>query len=162
MVLDCTDGNVARVRKTTGPRGEFIDAVSGYVISGFLYFAFGVAAFHTSTWFGENRHVWIIMGAIASISNILPRLIHQKFLAAMLNAGQINKGEMNSDEKKKGSFQAIRRRVGKEFGLSGILMLLLIFAAFIDIYDYMCTFYTLFSVGAFCIVLLTYTLKARR
>lgn len=30
MICDCCDGNIARVKKTTGPMGEFIDVQSGY------------------------------------------------------------------------------------------------------------------------------------
>lgn len=162
LVMDAVDGNIARVRKTASPMGEFIDAESGYFMSAFVYFSLGMAAYFTSSFLPEEwRFLWIVFGAVASISNILPRLIHQKYIAVVLNADMEQKDFMKKTERKKGALQFIRRRIGKELGLSGLFMPLLIFGQIFKIYDWICVFYLLFSFAALAGTTLMYSIKAK-
>lgn len=162
LVMDAVDGNIARVRKTASPMGEFIDAESGYFMSAFVYFSLGMAAYFTSSILPEDcRYIWIVFGAIASISNILPRLIHQKYIAVVLNADIEKKDFMKKTEKKKGAIQFIRRRIGKELGLSGLFMPLLVLGQIFKIYDWICIFYLLFSLAALAGTTLMYSIKAK-
>lgn len=159
MICDCVDGNIARVKKTTGPMGEFIDAQSGYIISAFCYFGLGVAAYYTTKY--TNYNVLLLsFGGVASIANILSRLIHQKFTVAQI---KVNGGEdaVQKEEQEKLSFQSRRRRIGKEIGLSGLFMILVILCQIFKIYDFVTVFYFLFCVGGLGIVILRYSLKAK-
>lgn len=88
IVLDCVDGNIARVLKKDSRSGEFFDAVSGYVVCAFAFFSVGVAAYHTSNWWGEYQYLFILMGALASITDLYARLIYQKYTFAMLTLAQ--------------------------------------------------------------------------
>lgn len=159
MICDCVDGNIARVKKTTGPKGEFIDALSGYVISAFSYFGLGVAAYYT-TKHTDYSVLFMALGGIASIANILSRLIHQKYTVAQI---KISGGEdkIQKEEQQKNSFQSLRRRIGKEIGLSGLFMVLIILCQIFKIYDVVSVFYCLFCSVGLCIVILRYSMKAR-
>ncbi len=159
MICDCVDGNIARVKKTTGPMGEFIDAQSGYIISAFCYFGLGVAAYYT-TKYTDYSILLLALGGVSSIANILSRLIHQKFTVAQI---KVNGGEdeVHKEEQEKFSFQSLRRRIGKEIGLSGMFMILVILCQLFKIYDYVTVFYFLFCEGSLGIVILRYSLKAK-
>ena len=139
IILDCVDGNIARIRKTQGPKGEFIDALSGYIISSFCFLATGVAAFFTTKFFSQIKEVMLICGAVASISNILPRLIYQKY--KVCNYEIEKRSDCNFLDKKLitnegvSNFHKIRNRIGKEIGLSGLFMPGLIIVQVFYLYD---------------------------
>lgn len=159
MIFDCVDGNIARVTKTTSPMGEFIDAQSGYIISAFCYFGLGVSAYYT-TRYREYSIILLSFGCIASIANILSRLIHQKYTVSQMkeyNGEDIVKKE----EDRRFSFQNLRRRVGKEIGLSGMFMVLVILCQALKVYDYVIVFYFLFCTLSLLIVILRYSIKAK-
>ena len=158
MICDCVDGNIARVKKTTGPMGEFIDAQIGYIISAFCYFGLGVAAYYT-TRFSFYAVLFIALGGISSISNILSRLIHQKYTVSRIKLS--GKDEVSIEESKAFSFQKIRRRIGKELGLSGLFMVLVIIGQVFKIYDYISVFYFVFCTSSLLLVIFKYSLKAK-
>ena len=139
--------------------GEFIDAQSGYIISAFCYFGLGVAAYYT-TKFTRYNMFFLALGGVSSIANILSRLIHQKFTVAQIKA---NGGEdaVQREEQERFSFQSMRRRIGKEIGLSGMFMILVALCQIFKIYDYVTVFYFLFCAGSLGIVILRYSLKAK-
>lgn len=161
LVFDCVDGNIARVKKTSSLMGEFIDALSGYYISAFVFFAIGITAYHTTNIFYDYNILFIIIGAIASISNILTRLIHQKFVYTniMISNNKINNME-NDVEMHKG-FAYIRSRFDKELGLSGLFMPFLIIALIFNLFDFLCIFYFLFSLGGLFLMTLFYSIKSK-
>ena len=71
LVLDCVDGNIARVKKTKTFMGDFFDAVAGYGPFSFTTVALGVAAFHTSFLVPEKyRYLLILLGGIGAVANI--------------------------------------------------------------------------------------------
>ena len=61
LVLDCVDGNIARVKKVKTFMGDFYDAVAGYGPFSFTTIALGVAAYHTSFLVSEEYRVWLIL-----------------------------------------------------------------------------------------------------
>ena len=66
LVLDCVDGNIARVKKTKTFMGDFFDAVAGYGPFSFTTVALGVAAFHTSFLVPEKyRYLLILLGGLS-------------------------------------------------------------------------------------------------
>lgn len=161
MIFDCVDGNIARVTKTTGPMGEFIDAESGYVISAFSCLGLSAAAYYTTQYTAFANYM-VVLGGIASAANILSRLIHQKYIVSLKNdAGNDKVRTIQEEEHIKFSFQNVRRRIGKEIGLSGMFMILVIAAQIFKIYDYLTVFYFLFYTVSLLIVIARYSLKAK-
>ena len=90
LVMDCVDGNIARVKKTSSPMGGCIDAFSGYFITAFVFFSVGVAACY-STRFAEHAGLWVAMGGLSSAFGLLARLIHQKYTYCVLELKKIEK-----------------------------------------------------------------------
>ena len=89
IVLDCVDGNIARFKNSTSNYGEFLDALSGYIMNVFLFLSVGIGAFNypessfdfINQFFSFNfdRSILIILGAWSSFALILPRLVFHKF-----------------------------------------------------------------------------------
>ena len=48
LVLDCVDGNIARVKKIKTFMGDYFDAVAGYGPFSFTTLALGIAAYNTT------------------------------------------------------------------------------------------------------------------
>lgn len=90
LVMDCVDGNIARVKKTSSPMGGCIDAFSGYFITAFVFFSVGVAACY-STRFAEHTGLWVAMGGLSSAFGLLARLIHQKYTYCVLESQRSEK-----------------------------------------------------------------------
>lgn len=78
-ILDCVDGNLARcVRKQ--PFGEFADSLSSYMLVGFMSTFMGLAVYFEGGLLFGKENPWIIfIGAIASSSDTMMRLIYQKY-----------------------------------------------------------------------------------
>lgn len=143
-ILDCVDGNVARVTKTQSNKGAFMDAESGYMFCAFIYLAFGMAAYHTSNFtIIQDKELFILIGAIASISDILARLIHQKYVST------VETQERKMSNKSPSKFGKIRKRVSTELGIAGFVLFGGIIAQGFDLYDILVIFY-----GCFCFLTL--------
>jgi len=89
IVLDCVDGNIARFKKTFSDYGEFLDALSGYIMNVSLFLSVGISvciypesSFESINWFFSvnfSENVLIILSIWTSLSIIFPRLIYHKF-----------------------------------------------------------------------------------
>lgn len=162
LVLDCVDGNIARCKKQSSEMGSFIDALSGYYVSAFVYLGTGVAAFNFSP-LEKYRLIFLLAGAISAISGILSRLIHQKYTYTILMLEKKNP-DMNTPEEEvenKKSIQYIRSRVDKEIGISGLFMPFLILSAIFNWFGIITVFYCLFQVAALLAVTAIYSYKAK-
>jgi len=77
-LMDCVDGNVARYKKQTGPFGEWADALGGYFASVLVLPSVGIAV-----GLGMESEVlqrlFIGIGVIAGVLNILSRMIQKKY-----------------------------------------------------------------------------------
>ncbi len=78
LVLDCVDGNIARVTRSGSKYGEFLDALSGYLLSSLLPVCLAV---------GLPSHV-ALMGGVAGVLALLPRLLLNK--SNVLSGGSRN------------------------------------------------------------------------
>lgn len=164
LVLDCVDGNIARVKKKKSFMGDFYDAIAGYGPFSFTTIALGVAAFNTSYIFPENYRVWfILLGGAGAVANIYMRLIHQKYL----NCFFVAKKELNETEEislkdttNKKSFAYIREQIDKNLGVSGLFMPWLIVAVITNTFDIMLLFYVLYYLLSFMAVCLLYCKRA--
>lgn len=143
-VLDCCDGNIARVTKTSSYAGEFFDAVSGYIPPALIFTCVGVAAYRTTT-INSNLSYWlIVMGAFASVSDIFGRLIYQKYLATEYRLGLIEK-EGNIDQVRTTGFYHIVDMIMRTMTYSCAFMPLLILAAIFNKYDILIIIFTLYN-----------------
>ena len=115
LVLDCVDGNIARVKKRKSFMGDFFDAIAGYGPFSITTLGIAVAAFHTTEIIPNNFKYWlIIIGGLGGICNSYMRLIHQKYLNCYFSAQK----ELNNlqeitlkDTEDKKSFAYIREQI---------------------------------------------------
>ncbi len=156
IVLDCVDGNIARVTKKSTRMGEFFDAAYGYIICAFNFLAIGIAAYHSSSFlFGEHSILNIIIGALACSFNLLPRLVYQKYTVmcmALEGNGDTYKPENDSfyDPSQRKGLTYLRQLVDRQLGTSGLFMPFLIACPIFGCYDIMAAFYCLY-LGASCL-----------
>ncbi len=155
IVLDCCDGNIARVTKKSSYMGEFVDAVSGYVICAFNFLAIGIAAFNRSELLlGPNNYLFIIIGAVGCITNLFSRLIYQKYTNCCFvteckvkgSATYTPENYSHYDPNAKKGLTYYRLRIDRQLGISGLFMPLLIVAAVFNLFDIMVCAYTLYHV----------------
>lgn len=166
LVLDCVDGNIARCKKSKTVYGEFVDDIGGYFTVAFVYLAIGVCTYNFGgVLFGKNNMWLVVLGAVSSICDILARLIHKDYIHftdKTLSAEELQaKNAVASYEvTDKHSMSYIRRRIGKELGISGTFMPLTIICAIFNAYDLMTMFYFLFNGFALLSTAFVYIYKA--
>jgi hypothetical protein len=164
LVLDCVDGNIARVKKVKTFMGDFYDAVAGYGPFSFTTVGLGVAAYHTSFLMPEQyRHLFILIGAVGAVANVYMRLVHQKYLNCYF-AGKKILGELDEitlqDTEDKRSFAYIREQIDKNFGVAGLFMPWLFVALFTKTFDIMLLCYTAYYVLSYLAICVLYCKKA--
>lgn len=164
LVLDCVDGNIARVKKIKTFMGDFYDAIAGYGPFSFTTIALGMAAYHTSLIVPtEYKYCLILIGGAGAVANIYMRLIHQKYLNCFF-AGKKIIGELDDitlqDTEDKKSFAYIREQIDKNFGVSGLFMPWLFVALFTKTFDIMLVCYSLYYVLSFLAICVIYCLRA--
>ena len=164
LVLDCVDGNIARVKKTNSFMGDFFDAAAGYGPFSFTTIAIGMAAFHTSFLVPEQyRWTLILLGGIGATANMYMRLVHQKYLNCYFAAKNIL-GETEDitlkDTEDKRSFAYIREQIDKNFGVSGLFMPWLFVALFTNTFDIMLVCYSAYYILSFVAVCFIYCKNA--
>lgn len=162
LVLDCVDGNIARCKNQSSEMGSFIDALSGYYVSAFVYIGTGIAAYNFSP-LVKYRFVFLLAGAISSICGILSRLIHQKYTytVLMIEKKDLHISTPEEEVENKKSLQYIRSRVDKEIGISGLFMPFLIVSTIFNFFGVITVFYSLFQASALLAVTAVYAWKAK-
>ena len=164
LVLDCVDGNIARVKKVKTFMGDFFDAIAGYGPFSFTTLGLGMAAFHTSFLIkSEYRWTLILIGGIGAVANLYMRLIHQKYFNCFFVAKKIL-NELDDitleDTENKRSFAYIREQIDKNIGVSGLFMPWLFIALFTKTFDIMVICYTLYYLVSFIIICVIYCKNA--
>lgn len=158
-VLDCTDGNIARVKGSASLVGEYMDAISGYTAPAFIYLSVGVAAYHTTYLFADYAYWFIILGAIASISDILSRIIYQKYVVTEYRLGMIQ-SQGNIDEERASGLKHIADLIMKNLTYSCLFMPLLVIAYFTRLFDVLIIFYTVYCIGVLICTFVFFIKKA--
>lgn len=166
LVLDCVDGNIARVKKVKTFMGDFFDAVAGYGPFSFTTLALGIAAYNTSFLVTEESKIWlIVIGGFGAMCNLYMRLIHQKYLNCYFVAeeklGESEQITLKDTEDKK-SFSYIREQIDKNLGVAGLFMPWLFVALFTNTFDIMVLFYSLYYFASFIAICFLYCKKAER
>jgi phosphatidylglycerophosphate synthase len=112
-VLDCVDGNIARVTGKAGPWGGWADAVTGFIAYTAVFFSSGMYLFLRSGW----QPVLIVAG-LTSSANLLARVAYQMYKNIV---GEEAHGSV--------SFE---RKLAENAGITGFLMPLLLVFHFCD------------------------------
>lgn len=166
LVLDCVDGNIARVKKIESFMGDYFDAVAGYGPFSFTTLALGIAAYNTSFLVPEEYKSWLIVaGGFGAMCNLYMRLVHQKFLNCFFVAKQMlgeTGGITLKDTEDKKSFAYIREQIDKNLGVSGLFMPWLLVALLTNTFDIMVGFYTFYYVVSFLAICVLYSRNASR
>ena len=152
LILDCTDGNLARSVKQQ-PFGEFADGISSYILVALLCTCMGVTVYYNGGLLVEKEWFWIILiGAFASTADTLMRLIYQKYKNTerdMADKGIIQvENDVRTDHSQVGS---LRVRIESALGIGGILPVAILLGQifhFLDIVVIYCFLYY----GMSCIV----------
>ena len=152
LIMDCTDGNLARGMKKQ-PFGEFADGTSSYVLVGLMCIAMSMAAFFSGGIVFAKGSPWIILlGAIASISDTLMRLIYQKFTNVKRDMEDKNIIPIEKDEHKDVSnVGSIKSRIENELGVGGILPVVILLATIFNFLDVV-VIYCFFYYGGSCLI----------
>ena len=72
ILLDCVDGNLARVRKQFSPIGDLWDAAAGYAAICLMFFGMGLAGYDH---LGSSAYLCAVLGALSAIFTLYPRLL---------------------------------------------------------------------------------------
>ena len=141
-LLDCIDGNVARARGTAGPGGEWMDALSGYTVYALIPLALGIHIYFYHQLFFLTE-LWIIIGALTSISNLFLRLLYQKF---------INSNSSNFDQKYLKVKNSFFSKISGEVGLVGWMMPAFFLASITNMFEVYLAFYCFFYLTSAVVV----------
>ena len=102
-VMDCADGNIARVTGTAGPWGGWADAVMGYVAYIAVFLGTGVYVFHeTGQWY------FLLIAALTSSADLLMRVAYQMY--------------KNIEPEKAHGSVSFERIIAENIGITGFLM----------------------------------------
>lgn len=154
-ILDCVDGNIARtVRKD--PSGAFFDAVSGYICQALLFACIGFYLYGTTGGLlvDAGNPVIIFVGSLASLFDILSRLVFQKYRNTISHDVS---GASGHDALSSNPVLRIRSRLDESMSIGGYLPAVLVFAtmfAMLDIIVLIWFFYYAIS----CIATVVYLL----
>lgn len=136
LILDCTDGNLARSVKKQ-PYGDFADSVSSYVLVALLGVSLGMISYFNGGLILKPHCVWILLlGAIASISDTLMRLIYQKYKNSEKNLAEQGKIEIEKDKRTDiNQTNSLIVRIESDFGIGGILPILILLGVIFKVTD---------------------------
>jgi len=85
MLIDSTDGEVARWRQTMSPTGIFLDKIAHYTTEAFIAIALGVRA---AGGFGSNADTgWILVGALLAVVLLLNKSLNDFVHVARAQSG---------------------------------------------------------------------------
>jgi len=160
-VLDCVDGNIARVKKESSYGGAFLDAVSGYIAPAFIFLSVGVAAYLTSGIPSEYKHFLIVIGGFCSVTDILTRIIYQKYLVTEYRLGLMGKSGDIDNERASG-IKHIADLVMKHMGYSSLFMPLLIVCSIFGWLDILIALYFAYYVALLISTVCLFVMKASK
>ncbi|CCX59749.1 CDP-alcohol phosphatidyltransferase family protein [Blautia hydrogenotrophica] len=161
LILDCTDGNLARSVRAQ-PFGEFADGISSYILVGLMCTMMGVAVYHEGGLLVPAQCSWIILiGALASSADSLMRLIYQKYKNTEREMADKKILEVENDVRIDHSqVESFRVRIETELGVGGLLPVAILLATLLKMLDLIVVYCFLYY-GTSCLaVTLIYIKKA--
>lgn len=164
MLLDCTDGNIARSVKKQS-YGDFADGISSYVLINVLFICIGMSVFFRGGIVLAKGNVWIVFaGALAASFDSLARLIYQKFANSeyeLVQLGKISNTQKSNADNQKG-IRAIHRRFTREVGLNGMFLPAILICSIFGWLDVFILFYDLVFASTFFGTVFTLVRKVLR
>lgn len=161
-VLDCVDGNIARVKRESSYGGAFLDAASGYIAPAFVFLSVGVAAYLTSPWIPkEYSHFIIVLGGFCSVTDILTRIIYQKYLVTEYRLGLIGQ-DNDIDSERSSGIKHILDLIMKNVGYSSLFMPLLIVCTIFDWLAILIAAYAIYYLGLLVGTMVLFVSKASK
>ena len=162
-LLDDADGNMARSVKKE-PFGEFADAISSYVLVAFMCTSFAMYAYFCGGQIIRDGNIWIVfIGAIASTSDTLMRLIYQKYKSNEYELADQKvltiENDYRLDHSKVGS---IKSRIEAEFGLSETMTVVILLCTVFKALDLLVIYYCLYFCGSLVVSSCIFINKAIR
>lgn len=161
IFLDCIDGNLARcVRKQ--PFGIFADAISSYMLVGFMCTCIAFAVYFEGGCLFKAGNPWIILiGALASSSDTMMRLIYHKYEQAhqdLIRAGIMpDERDAHTDINNVGNWKV---RIEHELGIDGFIPLFVLICAIFRVLDIAVVYFFFYYGGAFLYSYVTFIKKA--
>ena len=76
MLLDCSDGEVARWRQTSSPAGVFLDKLGHYLAEGFIPIALGIRAVGGISSLTSENLKYVLFGALLSVLVLLNKALN--------------------------------------------------------------------------------------
>ena len=161
LLFDCIDGNIARTIKKQ-PFGEFADAISSYVLVGLMGTCMGFAVYFNGGLLFPKECIWIvIIGAFASSSDTLMRLIHQKYKNTERKLADDGIIKIETDiGKKQSKISIIIDKIDQEFGIGGALPLAILIATIFKTLDIIILYCFVYYFLSFVMVTIMYIRKA--
>lgn len=161
LLMDCIDGNLARSVKKQ-PFGDFADAISSYILVGLMNICIAYSVYVSGGIFFKSGDGFIILlGALASESDTLMRLIYQKYKnneRELISEGYLEKTDDIRTDKNK--VNSLRVRIELEFGMAGFLTILILLGAIFKFLD-LIVIYALIYYGLSCVIsIIMYVSKA--
>lgn len=161
LVLDCTDGNLARSYKKQ-PFGEFADGISSYILVGLMCTTMAVAVYFEGGYIISKGCPWIIfIGALASSADTMMRLIYQKYKSTERELADAGILEIEQEKRKDHEqVNSLRVRFESDFGIGGILPLLILIATIFQALDLIVLYCFIYYGGSFVLATALYVRKA--
>ena len=149
-LLDCVDGNVARVKAQLSEYGVFVDALGGYVAFAFVFLGMGIAAEHTKPLVPVflNQIDFAVIGGFTSICQLTTRLIYKKFVEASRQSTM-----------RKGTGPHV---LFTNLGVTGLLMPVVLVGAILGWLHWAALFYLVCYGGAFVYLIVTKIVAVER
>jgi phosphatidylglycerophosphate synthase len=145
-ILDCADGNVARVRRKPSPWGAWVDAFGGYVAYTTILLGAGAAAQTLSggTLPGIRAAVlpwaggWVLVGGVTAAANLFMRTIYQAHRAIKPDPGRTSVAE--------------EKNLSNHLGITGMLLPALALGLAFGVLPWVLSAYAVFYCGGCLLV----------
>jgi phosphatidylglycerophosphate synthase len=111
-ILDCSDGQLARLKKNGTPVGRIIDGISDYLAAIAVYIGI-LIGFALRM---QNPYFWLIMLVLAGLSTAAHGILVDYFRNRFLDYVQGRRGKSeNETEELEGEYESIKNQKGKVF-----------------------------------------------
>lgn len=145
-ILDCVDGNMARVTNTSGPYGAWADALGGYIAYTVVLISLGVASgpLEVSFFsFSIGSEILVLFGGLGAAANLLMRVIYQNYKNIAPEGSGNARKSIN-----------LEKMLSENLGITGILMPLTLISLFFGYLGYITLFYSAFyTIGCLITIL---------
>lgn len=143
-LLDCVDGNIARVTEGGNPYGEWVDALGGYIAYTFVFVSAGMFVDMTYQDLGVIDGIeFHFVGTVAAVTNLLMRVQHQKY-ENLSKHSHDNGGRSDS----------LQKKISRNVGITGFLMPAVLVGVIFVVLHWILIFYAAFYGAAWVFVTL--------